>query len=467
MSTPTITWTQDPTTKNHIGITSTGERFIIEKTPGKRYNVYDVSESPMTLISKNAPTLPAAKQVAEATAVTPTPTTLVSEATVPNTAPRSTEDLKTVASGARIVGEVIAWTPGAGTRTHHAVVAAMTRAGLDAKAARDILPRNAFNRACSLLEKNRVIDAVPEQNIGDIFAYQFSTKRAVASSTDFQLSKEWVYDTEAIVHVDKDTGKVWCKDDNLREKVQTLVDEAVVNRTASDITRIVQKLFDTHADLFPIREQGGAYFVPFEHLAFVSQVESFLAALGGRVSRFPVAEPNSSNKSVAEAVSEGLASIIQDHEAAVAEFGFSTHDATLKAAADKIRDTRVKIEAYASYLSDKKGVLLASIDEAKAKLLQKIKDITENKPEVTPSTDKSPRDAFGNKIGSVGHRVLSVVATCETAINMKGIMEDAGLDTTCYNLMKEMTDRGFVEQIQRCYRLTEKGKKLYNPALFS
>lgn len=461
----TITWTQDDVTKNHIGTDETGGICLrIDKTPGKRYNVYNLVADPAAgPVIKNIASLPNAKVAAEALLNgTPIPVDAATAAL-----PKNAAELKEVAKGTKIVGEVIAWTPGEGTRTHHAIVSALTGAGLDPKVARDLLPRNAFSRACTQLEKDRVIDAAPEHNIGDILAYQFSKKRMVNCFSDPKLSKEWTYDIEAILHVNRDTGKVWCKDAALMEQAQKLVDEAMVNRTASDVTRIVQKLFDTHADLFPIREQGGAYFVPFEHLTFVGQVEGFLQAIGGRISRFPIAEPGAGNKSVAEAVADGLDALIQDHEAAVADFGFSTHETTLKATADRIKATRVKIEAYASYLEDKKADLLKSVDAANALLMQKITDITQNKPAVTPSTKEDPRDAFGNKIGSVGHKALAVIAACETAVNMKGIMEDAGLADTCYNLVKAFIEKGIVEQAGKCFRLTEKGRKLYNPALYS
>ena len=41
---------------------------------------------------------------------------------------------------------------------------------------------------------------------------------------------------------------------------------------------MIQRLFDRHADLFRIRDQGGCYFVPAEHIGFVDKVEKFVAS---------------------------------------------------------------------------------------------------------------------------------------------------------------------------------------------
>ena len=70
--------------------------------------------------------------------------------------------------------------------------------------------------------------------------------------------------------------------------------------------------------------------------------------------------------------------LVKEHEAAVEEFGLTTHQGTLESAAEKIKLTRIKIEAYASYLDDRKDMLLASVDQANAKLKEHIADLTGN-----------------------------------------------------------------------------------------
>ncbi|OWK40127.1 hypothetical protein FRUB_05046 [Fimbriiglobus ruber] len=51
---------------------------------------------------------------------------------------------------------------------------------------------------------------------------------------------------------------------------------------------MIQKLFDRHADLFPVRPQGGCYFAPHRHAGFVDKVQVMLGRLNGQILRFPV-----------------------------------------------------------------------------------------------------------------------------------------------------------------------------------
>ena len=38
---------------------------------------------------------------------------------------------------------------------------------------------------------------------------------------------------------------------------KVVLDHALGARTGGDVTRVIQKLFDRHADLFPVRPRGG------------------------------------------------------------------------------------------------------------------------------------------------------------------------------------------------------------------
>src|SRR6185369_4223802 len=77
------------------------------------------------------------------------------------------------------------------------------------------------------------------------------------------------YALETMLTLDKTTGTVTCDLPGLATLAQEELDRATDARTVSDVTRVIQKLFDRHADLFPIRPQGGCYFVSDRHTAFV------------------------------------------------------------------------------------------------------------------------------------------------------------------------------------------------------
>ncbi len=73
-----------------------------------------------------------------------------------------------------------------------------------------------------------------------------------------------------------------------------------------------------------------------------------------------------------ESVAAGLAHLIDDHRRAVAAFGEDTRDDTLQRAAEKIRATRLKVEAYSELLADQKANLDRELEAARDDLRHKV-----------------------------------------------------------------------------------------------
>jgi hypothetical protein len=147
-------------------------------------------------------------------------------------------------------------------------------------------------------------------------------------------------------------------------------------RNGSDVTRVIQKLFERNADLFPIRPQGGCYFTPTCHAAFIDRVQELLNRVGGRLLRFPVpAGLPEGDRSVTQAVADGLAAVVAEHRAAVAQFGSDTRGDTLERAAEKIRSTKFKLSAYDEYLAGEKDRLERAVADAERELREKVEQI--------------------------------------------------------------------------------------------
>jgi hypothetical protein len=191
----------------------------------------------------------------------------------------------------------------------------------------------------------------------------------------------------------KVTGKVTCDLPGLATLAQEELDRCLEARTGSDVTRVVQRLFERQADLFPIREQGGAYFVPQEHIHFVDKVQAFLGRLNGKMSRFPVpAGTPEGDRSVKESVATGLAALIEEHQSAIDTFGEDTRPSTLERAAERIRQTRFKVEAYSTYLAEEKGRLEKDLATAAQKLRAKVQ-------ELMPDTEHTPQSEAPGLLG--------------------------------------------------------------------
>jgi hypothetical protein len=277
-----------------------------------------------------------------------------------------------VGAGSRLLGEVIAWACPGVSVTHTDLVRALEDAGLDPGVARELAPRHAFSRACERLSDQRIIRPVSED----------------AATVKFQFTQEsregdhYEYRLETTLTLDKQTGAVSCELSGLATLAQEKLDRCIAVRTGSDVTRVIQKLFERHADLFAIRPQGGCYFTPVCHGAFIDKIQDLLNRVGGRLLRFPVpAGTEEGDRSVTQAVADGLAAVVAEHRAAVAQFGTDTRDDTLQRAAERIRQTKFKLAAYAEYLAGEKDRLDRVVTEAERELREKVERIADTPTE--------------------------------------------------------------------------------------
>jgi hypothetical protein len=271
-----------------------------------------------------------------------------------------------VTPGARLLGEIITWTASGASVRHSDLIRALKEVGLDESVARELAPRHAFARACRKLSEARIIRQIAEDEVSIQFQFTQESKQGDRFSYDF----------ETLLTLTKKTGQVHCDKGELALLAQEELDRCIAVRTGSDITRIVQKLFEREADLFPIRPQGGAYFVPQLHAGFIDRMQSLLKQLNGQMLRFPVPEGTASGDiSVKEAVASGLSALIAEHEEAIASFGEDTRPDTVERAAERIRNTKFKVEAYAALLADQKHQLELSLATASRKLRQKVESL--------------------------------------------------------------------------------------------
>jgi hypothetical protein len=95
------------------------------------------------------------------------------------------------------------------------------------------------------------------------------------------------------------------------------------------------------------------------------------------MNRFPVpAGTPEGDRSVKDSVAAGLAALIAEHQQAVELFGEDTRESTLERAAERIKQTRFKIEAYAMYLAEEKGKLERDLASAATKLRAKVESLS-------------------------------------------------------------------------------------------
>lgn len=272
-----------------------------------------------------------------------------------------------------LLGEIVTWDMQSQEIPLTAVRQALLDAGLPKDSLGDLRTQTAFQRAIRDLREGRTIDKVStDRKIGAV-VFQFTRKTldTAGLTLDFNFEAKCVLDTT--------NGAITCPDSpEIEQHARTMLKHALEHRTTSDITRLVQQMFRAHADLYPINPvKGVAYFVPEKFRAFSAQMEDFLSALGGSLLRFPVPKgTESGNRSVRESVEAGLLALSQELQEAVDNWSESTRPSTMEHAIERWKIIKHKTEAYAEYLQDRQGNLLAVLAEQRKRLAEKVNEVT-------------------------------------------------------------------------------------------
>ena len=263
----------------------------------------------------------------------------------------------------KLLGEVVSWNVSNVRISHTDLLNALESLGLPTSLLPDLRIQAAFRRACKALGQKRLIRALEEDS--ESITFQFTLERREGAL--------FSYEVEARLSVAKDTGKVACEVQDLRESVQKELDAELTQRRGTDIGRVLVKLIEQNGGLFPIRPQGGCYFIAQEHLPFLNKLESFALRVGCTMMRFPVpAGTREGDRSAREAIAQGLATLVNEYMATIEAFGTDTREATFERAASQIQQARFKVEAYSGYLAEEQARLNLLLDQATEKLRAKI-----------------------------------------------------------------------------------------------
>ncbi len=298
-----------------------------------------------------------------------------------------TQVLREVA-GLELLGEIVMWRAAPQKRlTLDEVRLALTSSGHSDKYAKEFKPETAFTRAARQLSEERLITEVGRTD--DEIIFQF-TKTALRRKGIVQ-NNEMTFSLETKLLLDRHAGKVNCAVPELEALATRELDRAMTERSASDITGIVQKLFDDYAVnnptgcLIPAREQGGAYLVLADHAPFVDRVEGFLNALGGSMNRWPVPKgTRNGDASAARSIEDLFAAKIHAHKEAIESFGVSTRAGTLEEAAKKVMSARFELEAFSHLLGERRAKIEGWLREEKELLIAKVGELAEERKTLPP-----------------------------------------------------------------------------------
>lgn len=307
----------------------------------------------------------------------------------------------------QLLGEIVSWSlvENHGRKnTYTQVAQALKQVGLDEKLVKEFGATQAFNRACTKLKEERVIDIVREDS--NEIQFQFSKKQELDDTSEG--GKELAYRKEVKILLNRTTGQLTCKDPKVLAEAQEQLDRCREERTTSDISNMVTKLFEDNSDL--IRMGVGVYFVPHEHTAFTDKIAYFLQLLDRKLLRFPVpAGTQSGDQSVQDAMASHFGRLLEKLDKEVEKFSVATRDGTVQGVAKEINTCRTKIEAYATYLQDKREELLQAVEDANARLVAKIEEVTEERKNLPPGQEG--RDQYDCQLGSQASIINAALTT--------------------------------------------------------
>lgn len=313
------------------------------------------------------------------------------------------------------LGDIVVWAlpDNRGIKNaHRDVVEALKKSSLDEKVAKEFQPAQAFNRACSKLKEERVIDVL--RNDKDEILFQFSKRQVKDDILDG--GQEFLYAKEVKILLDKGTGTLTCKDAAVLEQAKKELDRCMEARTTTDVSQMVNKLFEAEADLIPFGT--GVYFVPKMYSSFTDKIANFMTLLGRKLRRVSLPEGGGNDGQIQDVVESHLTNLADEMESAIKDFSGITRDSTIEATAARINNSRAKLEAYKTYLGD---VIEEKINERleylNGLLMASIEKVTEERKALPPRAEG----------GSMRQRVAACLNS--TPKTVSELCEEAGTNT--------------------------------------
>lgn len=265
-------------------------------------------------------------------------------------------------------GHIVAWKVPSSVPVD-SLTKAMQAAAIPAELLGDLQPRHALARAMRDMVKSspRIARRLPKDDLGH---------PRMQITVESLKGERLEYTREAIVTL-MDTGTVAVSDttasataaDNaaLAGEVDRLLGEHLAQRLTNDLTRLVQRVVNqAGADLVPVREQGGAYFVPHGH-DVVDRLRTLLEGIGGRLNTFAVTLGHGSEDSIADTLADYLLGQIKELKDSVNDLTPETRADVRQRRMQRAGELRQRLDAYRSLLSasaERVGNELERVDNA-------------------------------------------------------------------------------------------------------
>jgi len=241
--------------------------------------------------------------------------------------------------------------------------AALTHANFSEELARDLAPRNAFSRAARELSKERIIKKVEETD--DEIRFQFTR--------EFLAGGQYDYEREFDLWLNKETGTVRCENQHMQQVAQELVSNHQATRLPADVTRLIQKIFDSaKSDLVPIRQQGGCYFVPSSatNQQIIANIRVLLCDIGGKLNEWEItARSVETQTTIQQNMFDYLLGLVDEFNKSCESITDASATKTLERRLERHAELRAKLMTHAPLLQGLAAEVSAAIDNSLTSLI--------------------------------------------------------------------------------------------------
>lgn len=243
----------------------------------------------------------------------------------------------------------------------------LVAANVDPDLAPDLRPASLVARSASFIAKSTSVKDAKK------LARPTDAKSRQITREDRDAAGGLTYTREAGIAFDDATGKLTSDDLVIGQHIDETQRHITDTRTASDVTRIIQRIVEAAgSDLIPVREQGGAYFIPQGH-DVIARVNTVLVAIGGELATFACTIGHGSEASVSNVITEYMLRQIAELQESVVELNEKGIRADVKSRRlTRVAELRERVGAYASLVTTQGAKLTEAINVAEATLLAKL-----------------------------------------------------------------------------------------------
>lgn len=261
-----------------------------------------------------------------------------------------------------MIGHVVTWrTPS--RVTLESLRAALIAANVSPDEAGDLHPRHALARALRGLEGRRIVRRLAGRD-GQVVRFQLTAEVESGGMLYYDPEAVLSLDAHGVVTPDRESAGP------LADRAAGLLADELATRITSDLTRLMQRLVArAGTDLIPIREQGGAYFVPATRGDVVETLRTVLDCIGGQLRTWNVTLGHGSDTSISDTVAEYLTGLVADWRESVAPLDEEAKASVRRRREDALTGIRSRVASYAHLLTSEASEHLVTTCEAADALL--------------------------------------------------------------------------------------------------